>query len=131
MRLLSSYGKTYEECEKLLGKPTLVKDAKENAPEGARASQRHFKSSIPGITAIVLARLPHGGPGGPVPPTVNGVTYHFPKGTTWKKAFTLSGLNPDDWKIFDERKMYIHFRGKDESYLMWYFDDPDHEALGF
>ena len=83
-------GKTFEECERILGKPIAAEDpAGEN-----RSFTRRYKPSEPGLSQITLVRQPQGSMNGPVPETVNGVTYGFPKGAmkTTGQAFKLIEL---------------------------------------
>ena len=83
-------GKTFEECEMILGKPIAAED-----PAGEKRSfTRRYKPSEPGLSQITLVRQPQGSMNGPVPETVNGVTYCFPKGTmkTTGQAFKLIEL---------------------------------------
>jgi hypothetical protein len=87
-------GKTFEECEIILGKPARVED-----PEGERRSfARYYKPSAPGIVQIKLERLPEGSMAGPVSGTVNNVSYQYPKGTvkTVREAFKLAELSYQD-----------------------------------
>lgn len=84
-------GKTYEECEKVLGTP--VKSSTP-ADGGRPVFSREYKSPVPGITRIELVRMPEGGISNPPPETVNSVKYYFPKGEqkTLKSMFSLLGV---------------------------------------
>jgi hypothetical protein len=82
-------GKTFEECEKMLGQPTKIEN-----PEGNRRSfSRSYKPSISSISQIKLERVPEGSMSGAVSETVNFVWYYFPKGTvkTMGECFKLTG----------------------------------------
>jgi hypothetical protein len=99
-------GKTFEECEMILGKPIAAEDpAGEN-----RSFTRRYKPSQPGLSQITLVRQPQGSMNGPVPETVNGVTYCFPKGTmkTTGQAFKLIELGfAEAYEGFDKDIMGI------------------------
>ena len=86
-------GKTFEDCEKIVGKPLRI----ENPKGDERAFYRDYKATIPGVTKIELGREPQGAMDGPVRATVSRVTYYFPKGTakTWKEAFVIIGLKSE------------------------------------
>ena len=93
----SFLGKSFEECEKTVGKPVNVTDPKGDE----KAFTRDYKP--PGskaLTRLQLFRGPDGAADRPVSPTVNGVTYYFPKGSvkTWQDAFGLLGLKTDGAK---------------------------------
>jgi hypothetical protein len=83
-------GKTFEECEKILGKPSAVEN-----PEGDRRSfARSYKLSTPGLAQVKIERVPQGSMTGKVSETVNWIWYYFPKGKTKTlgEAFTLLGI---------------------------------------
>lgn len=70
-------GKTFEQCEAMLGKPSRIE-----APEGNRRSfDRYYKPAVPGIVQIKLRCLPVGSMTGQVAETVNSVWYYFRKGS--------------------------------------------------
>ena len=82
------FGKTFAECEVVLGKPASVMQ-----PEGERRSHALiFSNPKPGVSQIKLERVPDGSIGGPVPDTGNFVWYYFPKGTvkTMGECFKLT-----------------------------------------
>ncbi|MDP1591129.1 MAG: hypothetical protein Q8M07_25465 [Prosthecobacter sp.] len=84
-------GKTFEQCETMLGKPVRSED-----PEGKRRSfERYYKPAAPGIVQIKLQRLPVGSMTGNVSETVNAVRYYFPKGSlkTAGDCFALVGVS--------------------------------------
>ncbi|MDP1591130.1 MAG: hypothetical protein Q8M07_25470 [Prosthecobacter sp.] len=84
-------GKTFEECEKILGQPVKIEN-----PEGKwRSFARYYKSPAPGLSRIKLERVPEGSMAGPVPATVNSVWLYFPKGQikSFADALTKSGLS--------------------------------------
>jgi len=91
-------GKTYADCEKLLGAPV-----KSSTPtDGGRpVFSREYKSPVPGVTRIELVRMPEGGMSNPPPQTVNSITYFFPKGEqkTLKSMISLLGLETGIGKI--------------------------------
>jgi hypothetical protein len=93
----SFLGKTFAQCEAMLGKPTQVQD-----PEGdARAYTREYKPAIPGLSRIKLQRVPEGSMQGPVPEGMNMLLYYFPKGTIKNlgEAFDKIGLSKEGAKI--------------------------------
>ena len=77
-------GKSFDECEKILGKPGLIAN-----PEIAnkRSEMRYYTANIPGITRIILRRVPEGSVAsttpGPLPKTVKQASYQFPKGKVY------------------------------------------------
>ncbi|MBX7208812.1 MAG: hypothetical protein K1X78_10900 [Verrucomicrobiaceae bacterium] len=123
---VSWLGKTFEQCEAVLGKPEKVEE-----PDGQwRSFARYYKSSVPGISRIKLERLPEGSMSGPVPTTVNSVICYFPKGTlkTMGEVFAKLGLAKDGAKIstgyssLDAAKAAAKARGPKEPNESW--DDP-------
>lgn len=69
-------GRTLKQCEQVLGKPLKLVP-----PSGKfRGSGADFKSGIAAVARIRLMRQPEGRMDGPIPNTVNSVTYYFPKG---------------------------------------------------
>lgn len=85
------FGKTVEECEQILGKPTKV----EELSGVFRGSRRHYKPSIAGLSEICLEQLPQGTPDGPIDTKISCVRYCFPAGSikTWQEAFTIIGAS--------------------------------------
>ena len=81
-------GKTYEECQKILGKPTETNDPK----DGKGPFERIYKSPVAGISKIKLERVPDGYKGGIVPTTINFIWYYFPEATSKDAAEALLGL---------------------------------------
>jgi len=89
-------GKSFEDCEKILGKPGLVVN-----PKGKdRGFHRYYKTEISGLTRIVLERLPAGSMKGPVPKTVNVVSYDFPRSTmSYQEALSIIGIDSQKAKV--------------------------------
>ena len=90
-------GKTFEECERILGTPVEVVSGK----DGNFA--RFYKSSVPGVSRIKLERIHEGSMDGPVPATVNSIWYYFPKGETKNlgEAFAKISLDKEGAKVTD------------------------------
>lgn len=92
-------GKTFEECEKVLGPPV-----KEESAEGSRrALSRYYQAPLAGISRIRLLRVPPEGLVATVPETVNMVRYYFPKGEvkTLAEAFKRLGISTEGAAIVE------------------------------
>ena len=110
-------GKSFEHCERQIGKPLSVEEPNEQN----RGIGRFYRTTTPGVAKVLLLRAPSGGPDGPVSDTVSIVMYYFPKGTlkTWQEAFAAVGV-PSDWAtVKSNRADQVRLEGKDGFYIMW------------
>lgn len=140
-------GKTFEECERILGKPLNIQDPPPGAQFTDRSFIRTYASPIPGVAKIELFRAPEGGEDGPIPPTVNLVRYHFTKGKTWRENAAIVGLGPNDLTVRERdatkpKDAAIILRDKDGRVVLWSpsastmklrekMRNPDYDTLRF
>jgi hypothetical protein len=96
------FGKTFEECEKLLGEHT----SEEKVEQPVEGVARHYKSPVAQTSQLRLIQPSKTSDPQRFPNAVGHITYYFAKGSMkqWRDAFTLLALplkNLDE-KIFPE-----------------------------
>ncbi len=82
-------GKSFEQCENVLGKPTRIEPP--NASD--KCEYRYYTPNSSSITQLMLSRGTRG-VNGPLSETVNYFRYYFPKGKhkTWQEALASLGV---------------------------------------